>query len=276
MDQPLHEISLWAIFITDLVFNLGRYVIIAGVAYVLFYLLFRRWLVVRKIQQRFPKLNQIRREVLYSLSSLVIFALTAVVVAWGARAGWMKLYVNPAQYGWWYLGFSLIALIFIHDTWFYWTHRLMHWRPLFRTMHAVHHRSHSPTPWAAFAFHPTEAITHTLMIPLLLLVMPLHVGIIALWLIYMTVMNVGGHLGFEILPRWFVRNPVTAWHNTSVHHDMHHQHFRYNFGLYYNIWDRLMGTNHPAYEDEYDRITGAVPKNDTSADAPADGTVLEG
>jgi sterol desaturase/sphingolipid hydroxylase (fatty acid hydroxylase superfamily) len=34
----------------------------------------------------------------------------------------------------------------------------MHDRRLFRLVHRVHHRSHDPSPWAAYAFGPIEAL----------------------------------------------------------------------------------------------------------------------
>jgi sterol desaturase/sphingolipid hydroxylase (fatty acid hydroxylase superfamily) len=71
----------------------------------------------------------------------------------------------------------------------------------------------------------------------------------------MTAMNVIGHLGFEVLWRGFASNRIFKWHNTSVHHNQHHQRVHCNYGLYFNLWDRLMGTNHPTYEAEYRRVT---------------------
>ena len=53
---------------------------------------------------------------------------------------------------------SIAVAVVLHDAYFYWTHRLLHWRPLYRVAHHVHHRSTSPTPWAAYAFHPLEAL----------------------------------------------------------------------------------------------------------------------
>jgi len=93
------------------------------------------------------------------------------------------------------------------------------------------------------------------VLPLTSLVLPLHPFAAMLWMLYMTSMNVGGHLGFEILPRGFATHRVFRWHNTTVHHDMHHRHINCNYGLYFNIWDRLMGTNHAHYEEEFDRVT---------------------
>lgn len=38
------------------------------------------------------------------------------------------------------MGACVVALDLLHDAWFYWTHRLLHWRPLYRYVHWEHHR----------------------------------------------------------------------------------------------------------------------------------------
>ena len=60
----------------------------------------------------------------------------------------------------------------------------------------------------------------------------------------MTFMNVLGHLGFELYPKGFTTHWLGKWNNTSTHHNMHHKYYNCNYGLYFNIWDRIMGTNH--------------------------------
>ncbi len=41
---------------------------------------------------------------------------------------------------WAYLAASVAALDYFHDAWFYWTHRALHSRWLFRHVHYLHHR----------------------------------------------------------------------------------------------------------------------------------------
>lgn len=38
-----------------------------------------------------------------------------------------------------YMALSVVALDYLHDAWFYWGHRLLHWRPLYKHVHAIHH-----------------------------------------------------------------------------------------------------------------------------------------
>jgi sterol desaturase/sphingolipid hydroxylase (fatty acid hydroxylase superfamily) len=68
--------------------------------------------------------------------------------------------------------------------------------------------------------------------------------------------NVLGHCGYEVLPRWFLRSPAGAILNSVTHHAMHHETFRANYGLYFNVWDRLMGTNHVEYPQRLEQVAG--------------------
>jgi len=34
---------------------------------------------------------------------------------------------------------TAVSLDYLHDAWFYWTHRLLHWQPLYRSVHRIHH-----------------------------------------------------------------------------------------------------------------------------------------
>jgi sterol desaturase/sphingolipid hydroxylase (fatty acid hydroxylase superfamily) len=246
-------------FVASYAVHVLRYVLLAGGTYLLFYVLLRRQMLRRKMQAAFPRFPQMRREVRNSLVSFIIFAATGILTRALYKAGWSQLYFDVARYGWMYFWFSVVALIAIHDTWFYWTHRWMHSRRVFLLMHHVHHQSHNPTPWSAFSFHPLEAFVQAVIFPLATLLLPLHPTAGAMWLLYMTFMNVFGHLGFETLWPGFVRHRVWSWFNTSLHHNMHHRFVRCNYGLYFNVWDRLMGTNHPDYEEEYDRVTAPEP-----------------
>jgi sterol desaturase/sphingolipid hydroxylase (fatty acid hydroxylase superfamily) len=246
--------------------HIVRYALFAGIAYLLFYVFFRRKALRRKIQSAFPKSADLRREISYSLLSFVVFCGAGLLAITFHRLGWAHFYSKIGRHGWPYLWFSVVALIFMHDTWFYWTHRLMHWKPLFPIFHRVHHLSHNPTPWASFSFHPLEALIQAIFFPLAILILPVHPLAAGIWLGYMTFMNVMGHLGFEILPASFLRNRVLRWHNTSVHHNMHHRYTHFNYGLYFNIWDRLMGTNHPRYEEEFAGMFACQPEPPTQAD----------
>ncbi len=235
------------VFTSNLGMQLFLYFSAAGGGFLVFHVVLKRWLAARRIQARDAPATAMRRDVLYSLSSVVIFALVGVLTHQMVVHGWTKIYLRADRYGWGYFWCSLGIMILVHDTWFYWTHRLMHARWLFPIMHRVHHLSHTPTPWSALAFHPTEAVVQAIIFPLAALVLPLHPLVALLWLTYMIVINVWGHLGYELLPAGFRRHWLFRWHNTTTHHDMHHRHVNGNYSLYFNFWDRVMGTNRHDY-----------------------------
>ncbi|KRA81703.1 sterol desaturase family protein [Altererythrobacter sp. Root672] len=187
---------------------------------------------------------QIRREIVWSLASAAIYGVPAGIVAWGwQNRGWTQIYTGLADYPLWYLPVSLFAYLLLHDTWFYWTHRLFHRPRWFRAAHAVHHASRPPTAWAAMSFHPIEALSGAVVIPLLVFVVPIHVAMLGLVLAIMTLMGVTNHMGWEMFPRALVHSRLGGWLITASHHQRHHDAYRCNYGLYFRFWDRLCGTD---------------------------------
>jgi sterol desaturase/sphingolipid hydroxylase (fatty acid hydroxylase superfamily) len=138
--------------------------------------------------------------------------------------------------GW--LGF----VVLLHDTYFYWSHRLLHHRRIFPVVHALHHRSTNPSPFAALAFHPLEAVMQVIWaVPLAVVPIPSLV-----WLAFSFLaifVNVLGHCGVEPYPLSWQQHPVLKWLNFATMHNRHHLEFEGNFGLYFSVWDRVMGTS---------------------------------
>ena len=187
---------------------------------------------------------QIRREILWSLASAAVYGIPAGIVAWGwQERGWTQIYTQWDAMPLWYLIAAPLVYLVLHDTWFYWTHRLMHRPKLFRTMHAVHHASRPPTAWAAMSFHPWEALTGAIVVPALVFLVPIHIASLGLVLLVMTVMGVTNHMGWEMFPRRLVHSRLGGWLITASHHQRHHEEYRCNYGLYFRFWDRLCGTD---------------------------------
>jgi hypothetical protein len=63
---------------------------------------------------------------------------------------------------------------------------------------------------------------------------PAHPLALGLFLLYM-IAQVVGHLGFEVFGRSFARHPLTRWHTTPTHHDLHHRRGHGNYGLYFSL-----------------------------------------
>ena len=199
----------------------------------------------KHIQDRWPTHAGIRREIRMSLVSIAIFAAMGTVLYEMYLAGMTSIYRPFSKYPI-YFPLSVLLCAVLHDTYFYWTHRLMHWRPLFKYMHAGHHRSITPTPWASYAFQPAEAATQFVGIMLLVIFVPLSPLALFLFLTWDTMMNTAGHTGFEVVPRRVSNHWLFHFFNTVTHHDNHHTNMRVNYGSFFNIWDRMMGTHYAA------------------------------
>ncbi len=223
------------------------YIIPAGLMY---YLVFKRnrmkWEHLR-VQKKIPGPDSVRRELTWSVISIAIFALYTTVLLHFINQGYTKMYYNISEYGFAWLILSPVVALFIHDTFYYFMHRLMHWKKIFRYVHLLHHRSVSPTPFAIYAFQPLETIVQFAIYPILLFTLPFHPYSLVAFLFYDLAVNTAGHSGIEFLPSRFLRSWYFRWQNAVTHHDMHHSKTNCNFGLYFNIWDRLLGTLHPDY-----------------------------
>jgi sterol desaturase/sphingolipid hydroxylase (fatty acid hydroxylase superfamily) len=238
-----------SLFLSILLVVLLRYAIIAGLFYYPFYVRFRKRLRSGKLQAAFPRPKDYLREIGYSLVTVLLFAAVGWLVFGTSFRSLTMLYTDVGEFGIAYFILSIPAMLVIHDTYFYWMHRAIHHPRLFPFVHRVHHLSTNPSPWAAFAFHPAEAVLEALIIALLPVVMPVHPVALSFFLLVMMIYNVYGHLGWELYPRSFIRGPVGRWINTSVSHNQHHMRFRGNYGLYFLWWDRWMGTLREDYEE---------------------------
>lgn len=261
--QPLLENfarqhGLLPVWVVLSLFIAVRYIVPAGIAYLIFYVWKRRDWWRNKIQQKLPKGSDLRREIVHSLMTSGIFAVMAFGVFALRKMGYGALYFDIAERGWFYFFFSTALAIFLHDTYFYWTHRLMHHPRLFPIFHKVHHLSHNPTPFAAFSFHPLEAIVEFGIIPILAIFMPLHSIALLIVTVWSMIFNVLGHTGYEFSPSGFTSHWFFKWINTPTHHNMHHQKANHNFSLYFNFWDRIMGTNNPEYDNYFEQIKNRI------------------
>lgn len=231
-----------------------RYTLVAGLAFLLCYVIFRKRIAANKIQLPFPKLKDYQREILYSLVTILIFASVISFMLLTPARRYTQFYTDISMHSrlWFWLAFPLMFII--HDAYFYFTHRLMHHPKLFRAFHRAHHRSTNPSPWAAFAFSPLEALVEVGIFVLLLMIMPLCRWHLFVFFLLQMVYNVYGHLGWELYPKGFNKNFIGKWINTSVNHNLHHRFFKGNYGLYFLWWDRIFGTLRPDYDEAYGEV----------------------
>lgn len=232
----------------------GRYVLVAGVLFTL---------ALKEIgRPAHPSLmpakkKQVMREFLYSFVSVLIFAFVNGWLLYGSGLiHHSRLYTTVADYGWAWFWISIPVMLIAHDAQFYWLHRIVHLRLLFRHVHRVHHLSIYPTAWAAYSFHPWEAIFEGLIAISIIFVMPVHPAAFVIFQTISILLNAYGHSGRDFTPARWQHTWYGRWINTPTAHSLHHRSPRCNYGLYFLFWDRLMGTLGPVEKMDDDGMHG--------------------
>ena len=268
MNQPITLLeTAQGMFVGSFTFDMARYLIAASLIAGVVWLLRRTGWASRKIQKREASRADFVREFLASVRTVVVFTVLAVPMVWAFNHGYLKSYqgaVTPLVFA-----LYLAAMLLAHDTWFYWSHRTMHTKLLYRKFHRFHHQTITPTAWTAYSFAVPEAAVSFLFMPAWLVLVPTPVPVVFAFLALMILRNTMGHAGLELHPRGWASHPVLKWISTTTHHDLHHgSSYDHNYGYYFTWWDKLMGTEHPDYVKTFDRVTGrAEPDQSLSTSA---------
>ena len=129
----------------------------------------------------------------------------------------------------------LCAIPFWREFHFYWTHRLIHWRPLYKHVHYLHHKNVNPGPWSGMAMHPLD---HLLYFSVVLIhwVVPSHPVHFLFNSQHTALTPAGGHHGFE--------GPILKGRlpTGSYFHYLHHRYFECNYGEATLPLDKWFGT----------------------------------
>ncbi len=235
-------------------FDLSRYVIAASLITTLVWLLKRTPWKSRQIQSRTAKASDVQREILASIRTVLVYTVISVFTIWSVKNGIIR---EPTGSLGLFGNVGMLAFILIvHDAYFYWSHRMMHHPKLFKHFHRFHHRTVTPTPWAAYSFAVPEAFVMAVFMPLWMFLVPTPSVVLFTFLAVMIIRNCMGHAGLELHAQGWASHPILKWISTTTHHDMHHSgNFNSNFGFYLTFWDKMMGTENPDYVATYDRVT---------------------
>jgi sterol desaturase/sphingolipid hydroxylase (fatty acid hydroxylase superfamily) len=172
---------------------------------------------------------------------------------------WLSFAENP-----WYL-FTLALLVpIIHETHFFVLHRTLHWRPLYKWVHSVHHNSVNPSPWSSLSMHPVEHLGY-LGVALWHLVIPSN-PIIALYQLHFAGFGaIPGHIGFDKIE--ITEN--AAFDSHAYIHCLHHKHFEVNYGDGLIPFDKWFGTFHDGSREGEARMRARYQKTKERANAKA-------
>lgn len=138
-----------------------------------------------------------------------------------------------------------IAVFFVlEDTWHYWTHRAMHWGPLYRSVHKIHHQYSAPFGLAAEYASPIEVMVlgfGTVFSPVLWCYFTgdLHILTMYVWIVLRLTQAIDAHSGYEF--PWSLHHFLPFWAGAE-HHDVHHERFIGNYASSFRWWDYVLDT----------------------------------
>ena len=80
------------------------------------------------------------------------------------------------------------------------------------------------------------------------------------WQLLQMILNVIGHLGYEIYPKGFNTHWLFKFKTPSTHHNLHHSKFNGNFSLYFTWWDKWCKTEFKDYHTVYEKVQDRISK----------------
>jgi len=149
-----------------------------------------------------------------------------------------------------YNPFYFMAVLVLIPFWrifhFYWIHRLIHWGPLYRTVHYLHHKNVNVGPWSGMSMHPVEHVIYFSSV-LIHLVVPSHPIHIMFNLTQTALGPAQGHSGFDVIV--VAGDKVIPTHNYM--HYLHHRYHTVNFGEGLVPLDKWFGSLHDGSDEAH-------------------------
>ncbi len=188
--------------------------------------------------------SQTKDNLIYTFGSAIPFWTVYEVITLWAFANNIIPYVSWELYPF-YCCLMFFLVPFIRDAHFYLTHRLLHWGPLYRIAHSVHHRNTNTGPWSGMSMHPIEHLLYFSGI-LIHWIIPSHPLVAMFHVFHAGIAPTAGHTGYE---KMTFKNGV-AIPTGDYNHYLHHKYFECNYsGGNVSFLDKLMGTFHDGSEE---------------------------
>ena len=217
---------------------LGVFFIYSTILYLIGTNLSYYWYFKRKRQRLMPDYVPNPREkkqaIRLSLISIAGNCLLVLPLELAIAHGYSQLYASAATTNWAMALMSVLGALLFAETAIYWIHRGLHAPWPYRHLHRYHHRFRMPTPFVSYAFHPLDNFLQALPYHVYVFIVPMPE------FAYLALLGAATVWTILIHDRVVWVRPGLI--NNSGCHTVHHWFFRYNYGNYFAIWDRLMGT----------------------------------
>ena len=197
---------------------------------------------------KFSFRNQVLDNMFWSLAGgVTVWTAYEVLYLWGLANGIIPSFAfadHPLGFVLWVLVIPVLA-----SSHFYLIHRLLHWPPLYRGVHRLHHRNIHIGPWSGLSMHPVEHLIYMSSV-LVHFIIPSHPVILLVHLYSRCLGPAFSHAGFEKL----LVKDTTVVDAADFHHQLHHRFFECNYGTVDAPWDRWFGSFHDGSDEATVRI----------------------
>ncbi len=193
--------------------------------------------------KKFSFNNQVYDNIFWCiLSGVTVWTVYEVLYFWGVANNvipTLGFASNPIAFISW-----LIILPVAMSAHFYLIHRLLHWPPLFKRVHKLHHNNIHIGPWSGMSMHPVEHVIYISSV-LIHFVIASHPVILLFHLFTRCMAPAFSHSGFEKI----IVKDKTIMESADFHHQLHHKYFECNYGTVDMPWDRWFGSVHDGSEE---------------------------
>lgn len=142
------------------------------------------------------------------------------------------------------MAFHIAVFFIMEDAWHYWFHRALHYGPLYKMIHKLHHTYSAPFGLAAEYASPIEVMLLALGTvggPILWVSFTgdLHLFTMYTWIVGRLFQAIDSHSGYDF--PWSLHHFLPFWAGAH-HHDVHHEKFIGNYASSFRWWDYCLDT----------------------------------
>ncbi|HGH5397501.1 TPA: sterol desaturase family protein [Raoultella planticola] len=181
------------------------------------------------------------------VSGVPLWTAFEVLMLWAFSNGWIA-FVSWEEHPW-YCSIVMFFIPMFRDIHFYLVHRMLHWPPLYRWIHYLHHNNVNPGPWSGLSMHPGEHFFYFTCV-LIHMIVPSHPLHAIFNLMHAGMSPAQGHLGYDKV----VFEDGETIDTGAYTHYLHHKYFECNYADGVVPLDKWFGTFHDGSKEAQQKM----------------------
>jgi Delta7-sterol 5-desaturase len=225
----MYEYSYFHLYLLVFLYFMFLYFVVSQVFLSICKFLYKKGL-LNKIIDKEPSKNQVKKEIRFSLLSILVFGFSGIPIIYLIRKGIITMlddtFIN-----------IIIGVLFLsiwNEIHFFTVHRVMHLPFFMKKVHHIHHQSKIPTVYSVYSFHWLEALLLSTVPITIIAFVPVSPLVLVAYPFASILLNFAGHCNYR-----FGNSQGATWKLFATHHNEHHFKFRKNYGFASNLLDKL-------------------------------------